>query len=451
MSQRPAGAAETAPSPGPPPAGPTPDAWEEIKRFLDFDEEDARRLRAALERYGPHIDEIVERFYNHLLATEPTRDVLTRADVDRRLKDLQRGYLRSLGGGDYGDDYLRDRLRIGAAHERIGLAPRWYLGAYWLYLRDLTPRLLPCASPAEQATMLSLNKVLLLDMILVTEAYVGRTLALVRDQKARLEDLVSERTRQLSKWERLAAVGSMAAKVAHEIRNPLSSISLNTELLNDELIGYRGADTTEAVDLLRAIAGEIDRLSRIVEEYLQFARMPRLDLEQVDLKDLAEQVLKFLSPEFERYNVTSEIDAQDRRPIVYLDRNQFRQVLLNLLRNSQEAMPDGGKVTIRLREEPDGAIEVVVVDTGVGLEPAQTQQVFDPFFSTKDTGTGLGLAFVQQVVLEHGGEVSCTGQPGRGAAFRIVLPERLCVRPREIPGTTPTSAERGSVPPPRPA
>jgi signal transduction histidine kinase len=360
------------------------------------------------------------------------------------LKDLQREYLKSLGGGDYGERYLRNRLRIGDTHERIGLAPRWFLGAYWLYLRDITPRLLPCASAEEQAVMLSFYKVLLLDMILVTESYVGRTLALVRDQKARLEELVSERTRQLSKWERLAAVGSMAAKVAHEIRNPLSSISLNTELLNDELVGYKGVNTTEAVDLLRAIAGEIDRLSRIVEEYLQFARMPRLDLEQVDMKDLAEQVLKFLAPEFERYGVESEIDAFDPGPTVYLDRNQFRQVLLNLLRNSQEAMPEGGKITIRLREEPDGAIEVVVVDTGIGLEPSQTQQVFDPFFSTKDTGTGLGLAFVQQVVLEHGGEVSCTGQPGRGAAFRIVLPERLRVRLRD--GTGAAKVNRGAPP-----
>lgn len=445
MSHRPAGAAETAPSHGPPPAGPTPQEWAEIKRFLDFDDEDSKRLRVALERYGPHIGDIVDRFYAHLLATEGTRSVLLRADVHGRLKDMQRSYLGSLGSGDYGEAYLRDRLRIGATHERIGLAPRWYLGAYWLYLREMLPRLLPCANAEEQAMALSLHKVLLLDMILVTEAYVSRTLALVGDQKARLEELVSERTRQLSKWERLAAVGSMAAKVAHEIRNPLSSISLNTELLNDELVGYRGADTTEAVDLLRAIAGEIDRLSRIVEEYLQFARMPRLDLEQVDLKDLAEQVLKFLSPEFERYGVESEIDALDHGPTVYLDRNQFRQVLLNLLRNSQEAMPEGGKVTIRLREEQDGAIEVVVIDTGIGLEPAQTQQVFDPFFSTKDTGTGLGLAFVQQVVLEHGGEVSCTGQPGRGAAFRIVLPERLHVRSRDVPGGA--AAARGSGPP----
>ncbi len=430
MSKSPAGAAEAALSYGIPPEGPTPEIWEEIKRFLDFDNEDALRLRAARDVYGGEIGSIVDRFYEHLLSVEATRSLIDGADIMRRLKELQHQYLESLGGGDYGEEYMRNRLRIGYVHEQIGLAPRWYLGAYWLYLRDMIPRLLPCASPEEHKVMLSLHKIMLLDMILVTESYVSRTLALVRDQKQRLEEIVSERTRQLSKWERLAAVGSMAAKVAHEIRNPLSSISLNTELMSDELATYGGVDTAESRQLLGAIAGEIDRLSRIVEEYLQFARMPRLDLEQVNLRDLSEQVVKFLVPEFERYGVETEIDVLDHGPVVYLDRNQFRQVLLNLLRNSQEAMPNGGKVTIHLREDPDGGVEIVVVDTGIGIEPAQTQKVFDPFYSTKDTGTGLGLAFVQQVVLEHGGEVSCTGQPGRGASFRIVLPERLRVRPR---------------------
>lgn len=412
----------------------SPELWEECKRFVDFTPEDATRLRTALERYESVIEGTVDRFYDYLLSIPATRAVLEHADVADHLKRQQRQYLKGLGGGRYGEAYLRERLRIGLIHERIGLEPRWYLGAYWLYLRDLAPRLVPSAPPEEQALLFSLLKILLLDMILVTESYTGRALGLVREQKDRLEQIVHERTRQLSKWERLAAVGSMAAKVAHEIRNPLSSITLNTELLSDELEGYRGADIREARELLRAIAGELDRLSRIVEEYLQFARMPRLELEQVDVREISEQVVKFLAPEFERLNVGIELDVAERLPSLYLDRNQFRQVLLNLLRNSQEAMPDGGRITIRVREEPDGAVEVVILDTGVGIEPTHLQKVFDPFYSTKDTGTGLGLAFVQQVVLEHGGEVTCTSQAGRGAAFRILLPERLRVRP-QVPRT----------------
>jgi signal transduction histidine kinase len=403
--------------------------WEEIKEFLDFREEDAERLRAARAQYETELQGIVERFYEHLKANPATSTLLSSPQVVERLKEQQRRYLLSLSGGEYGEAYLAERMRIGLAHERIGLEPRWYLGSYWLYQRELIGRLVPSAPEEERARWLSMQKILLLDMILVSESYIGHALSLVQDQKERLERIVHERTRQLSKWERLAAVGSLAAKVAHEIRNPLSSISLNTELLSDELVGYSGVDNREALDLLQAIAGEIDRLSRIVEEYLQFARMPRLELEQVDLVEIAEQVLKFLAPEFARSEIETEIDASGEGLALYLDQNQFRQVLLNLLRNSQEAMLDGGRITIHIREEADGAVELVVADTGVGIEPVEAHKVFDPFYSTKDTGTGLGLAFVQQVIIEHGGEVNCTGQPGRGAAVKLLLPERLRVRP----------------------
>jgi signal transduction histidine kinase len=406
-----------------------PELWEEIKRFLEFTPEDAARLVAAREEFGPDIARIVDRFYDHLLSFPATRDLLQVADVGGRLKAQQQQYLESLSGGRYGPEYLVNRLQIGLVHERIGLAPRWYIGAYWLYFRELLPSVSPGAPPAEQAALKSLVKVFLLDMILVMESYIGRTLAIVREQNERLEQIVLERTRQLTKWERLAAVGSMAAKVAHEIRNPLSSITLNTELLNDEITAYRGADTGEAIDLLRAIGGELDRLSRLVEEYLQFARMPRLDLESVDLRDFIRQIVKFLSPELARQEIRTEVEVPESPLVVDIDPNQFRQAILNLLRNSQEAMPAGGRLLVQVREREDRGVEITIVDTGVGIAPADLEKVFDPFYSTKDTGTGLGRAFVQQVAQEHGAEVHCTSQSERGAAFRITLPERMRSRP----------------------
>jgi signal transduction histidine kinase len=99
------------------------------------------------------------------------------------------------------------------------------------------------------------------------------------------------------------------------------------------------------------------------------------------------------------------------------------------MRNSQEAMPGGGKITIRIDEDADGTVELVVIDSGLGIDPANLDRVFDPFYSTKDMGTGLGLALVQQVMAEHGGRAICTSQPERGAAFRLVFPESLRVRP----------------------
>jgi len=410
------------------------DLWEESKRYLNFDGEDVKRLKAALPRYEEVIKALVDRFYDHLLAFEKTRAVLEREDVAGRLKQAQHQYLRTLAGGDYGEAYLRDRLRIGLVHERIGLSPRWYLGAYWIYIRDLLPRLMPTVSEEDRARMLSFLKITLLDMMLVTESYVGRTLGLVREQNERLEEIVAERTQQLSKWERLAAVGSMAAKVAHEIRNPLSSISLNTELLSDELASYESSDTREAGELLQAILGELDRLGRLVDEYMIFARLPLLNLDKVDLREFVEAVVKFSSPELERRGIAIEVVADDPSPQLFLDRDQLRHALLNLLRNSQEAMPNGGKITIQIVEDADGSVETVVIDTGMGIDAENLDKVFDPFYTTKDMGTGLGLAFVQQVVTEHGGRVSCTSQPGRGAAFRLIFPERLRARPRAPAG-----------------
>jgi len=399
--------------------------WEDCKRFLDFGPADMQRLTTLLPHYEGGIASLVDRFYEHLLSFEKTREVLARADIAGRLRGAQHRYLESLFASDFGPSYLQDRLRIGLVHERIGLAPRWYLGAYWVYVRELLPKLIPDPDGEHAARVLSLLKILLLDMMLVTESYVGRTLAIVREQNERLEQIVAERTRQLTKWERLAAVGSMAAKVAHEIRNPLSSVTLNVELLTDEVAGYQECDTREAVELLASIQNEVDRLRRLVDEYMTFARMPLTNLERVDVRDLVTQIAKFAAAELAQNRIEIEIAPAGASPELLLDRDQVRQVLLNLLRNSQEAMPGGGKITIRIDEDADGGVEIGVLDTGVGIDPANLERVFDPFYSTKDMGTGLGLAFVQQVMSEHGGRVTCTSQPSRGAAFRLIFPERL--------------------------
>jgi signal transduction histidine kinase len=401
------------------------DLWDECKRFLDFGPEDAERLKTVLSPSRDEITSLVDLFYEHLLSFEKTRHVLAREDIAGRLKAAQQRYLRTLTESDFGAAYLQDRLRIGLVHERIGLAPRWYLGAYWIYIRELLPKLLPATADEDSARVLSLLKIILLDMMLVTESYVGRTLALVREQNERLEQIVAERTQQLSKWERLAAVGSMAAKVAHEIRNPLSSVTLNVELLSDEVAGYDQCDTREATELLRSIQSEVDRLRRLMDEYMSFARMPLTNLERVDVRELVTQIAQFSTPELKRHGIEIEVVAPGVSPELFLDRDQIRQVMLNLLRNSREAMPGGGKITIRIDQDPDEGVEVGIVDTGVGIDPSNLERVFDPFYSTKDMGTGLGLAFVRQVLTEHGGRITCTSQPGRGAAFRLVFPERL--------------------------
>lgn len=234
---------------------------------------------------------------------------------------------------------------------------------------------------------------------------------------------VSERTRlerELVRWERLAAVGSMAAKVAHEIRNPLSSISLNAELLADEMQALPDTRRPHARELLNPILGGVDRLNSLVEEYLAFARLPVPDLVEVSLPEVFRRLEQLLAPDLRQRKIKLVIEAGADLPRVSGDSRQLEQVFLNLVRNSQDAMPRGGVITIHATGRPK-SVEVTVSDNGVGIPEESLPLIFDPFFTTKDTGTGLGLAYVQQVLQEHQARIKCSSRLGHGTEFHIQL------------------------------
>jgi two-component system NtrC family sensor kinase len=225
---------------------------------------------------------------------------------------------------------------------------------------------------------------------------------------------------ELRRAERLAAVGRISAQITHEIRNPLNAIGLNAELLQEELEAA-SAPSREALQLVRAISREVDRLNGVAEEYLRFARPPTRQLVAQDLSEVVGSLLDFLSPELEAARIEVRRDLAGGLPPVRGDEAQLRAVFLNLLRNSREAMPQGGTIAARTRRV-EGAVEIEVGDTGGGIPPGDLTRIFEPFYSTKERGTGLGLAFVQQVVREHGGTIRCESALGRGTTFTIRLP-----------------------------
>lgn len=218
--------------------------------------------------------------------------------------------------------------------------------------------------------------------------------------------------------ERLATIGKMAAHITHEIRNPLSSIGLNVELLEEEV-----ASEKEAAQLLAAIKAEVDRLSRISEQYLSVARRPRPRLVSERVDDLVRELVAFVRPELDRAGVTVEVVADGDLPEIELDESQLRQALLNLIRNAREAMPKGGSIAIYVRREPaSGGVAITVDDTGAGIPEEARASIFDPFFTTKQRGTGLGLAVTRDIVEAHGGTIACEPREGGGTRFRIALP-----------------------------
>lgn len=222
---------------------------------------------------------------------------------------------------------------------------------------------------------------------------------------------------RLIQSERLAAIGRMAAHVTHEVRNPLTSIGLNVELLEEEL---RDAGP-EATDILRAIHREIEHLTALTEEYLRVARLPNPHLEPEDLSDIARETVAFLRPELEAAGVELELDAPPGLPLTALDEAQIRQVLINLLKNARDAMPRGGRVQVQVSPH-DGGIAVRVSDEGTGMTPEQRQRIFDLFYTTKANGTGLGLPLSQQIVVAHGGVIRCQSAPDQGSVFELWFP-----------------------------
>jgi two-component system, NtrC family, sensor kinase len=261
---------------------------------------------------------------------------------------------------------------------------------------------------------------------------------------------IEEREQRLIRSERLATVGRMAAQITHEVRNPLASIGLYAELLGDE-IADRGEEPKR---LVTSIISEVDRLTEITETYLRFARLPQPKLEREDLGALVTGVLEFARAELSQAGIALEIEVAPGLPEIAADEAQLRQALLNLVRNAREAMSttcvsagapgSQGRLRVSVGSRGEGEarqVFVSVADSGSGIARENLGQIFDPFFSTKARGTGLGLALVQQIVVEHGGRVDVESgaavDPRGGTRFTLSFPV-----PRDAEPAAPEPAAR---------
>ena len=221
--------------------------------------------------------------------------------------------------------------------------------------------------------------------------------------------------------ERLAALGTMAAGLAHEIRNPLNAASLQLTVVQRRLKRASGPDVPGALEAAQVVSGEMARLAGLVREFLDFARPQPLRLSRVDLRATAEEVGALLLPEAEASGVNLALDVGPEVR-VELDAERIKQVILNLVQNAAEATGPGGHVRLRVSPREGGAM-LEVEDDGPGL-PEDTALVFEPFFTTKPGGTGLGLAIVHRIVSDHGGRIDCESRPG-ATRFSVFLPSAI--------------------------
>lgn len=241
------------------------------------------------------------------------------------------------------------------------------------------------------------------------------------------EDVTTrENTRErLLRSERLATIGRLAAQITHEIRNPLSSIGLNIELLEDDIPHLPEERRSEARAILAAVGNEVERLAQITEGYLRYARLPAPTPVAGDVGDLLADLCAFEQEEADRAGVMVELRIDEALPSVPHDPQRLRQALLNLLRNAKEAAGPGG--TVRLSAFPhtiEGGVDIRIEDSGPGVSEEARNRLFEPFFTTKPKGTGLGLTLSKEIITEHGGGLSLSDSDLGGAAFEIRLPGR---------------------------
>ena len=220
-------------------------------------------------------------------------------------------------------------------------------------------------------------------------------------------------------------LAELAGGFIHDIKNHLGTLSLNLQLLAEDFENPQNPRERRALDRVNRLSGECQKLADLSNDFLRFARVQELQTQPTPLAEVVGRMIDFLAPTARQRNIAIEWFPAEGLPQVDLDREMFEQVLLNLMLNAEQAMPDGGTLTLIGRVDGANTAHAVcldVIDTGCGMSSEVLAKVFKPFHTTKKDGNGLGLATARKVVLAHGGTIDVQSEPGRGTKFTIRLP-----------------------------
>jgi signal transduction histidine kinase len=229
--------------------------------------------------------------------------------------------------------------------------------------------------------------------------------------------LLERRTREA---ERLAELGTLTGGLAHEIKNPLSTVQLNLQLLEEDL-DPKDPSQQRVINRLRTVQREAARLRETLDDFLRYAGKMELDKRPTDVNELLEELVDFFAPQAQLQRVQMRLRKHDGQLVVPLDAKLVKQAVLNLMINATQAMPGGGELILSASRD-DGEARIDVIDTGSGIPPEALENIFKAYYSTKKGGTGLGLAIGQRVAREHGGALTVKSEMGKGTDFTLHLP-----------------------------
>ncbi|MCM2332357.1 MAG: HAMP domain-containing histidine kinase [Anaeromyxobacteraceae bacterium] len=376
----------------------TETVFEELKRYVRFDESDGALLRALHPRALPRFQEIAEAFYDRILSHEEASKVLHGGESQvGHLKVTLVAWMDSLLTGPWDEAYWQQRYRIGRVHVRIGMPQHYMFGAMNV-LRDRLDAVAKerlAGQASLEPTRAAVGKILDLELAIMLHTYRDDLLA----QQARVE--------------RLSTFGQLVGSIGHDLRNPLGVIETSLFILR----GRVGEDERARKHVDR-IKEQLDVANGIITNLLDMIRNRPLSPEAVTLGPVVAGVLAAVKAP---PGVALEVSGVDDLPPVQGDPVQLRQVLVNLVENAVYAASPVGTVAVRGRRA-DGAVLLDVEDTGPGVDPATRRRLFEPLITTKERGIGLGLALVKRIAERHGGGVEYSDREGGGARFTVRLP-----------------------------
>ena len=271
--------------------------------------------------------------------------------------------------------------------------------------------------PMEAAWQRSLRSMIVFGLAVLAVGILGMA-TIFYMQQSHLEKIGSLEA-EISRQERLSELGNLAATVAHEIRNPLNSVSMGLQRLKAEFTPTQDAD--DYARFLKLMQEEVHRLNSIVEQFLSLARPLQLNREEIAVAPYLNELAALITAEANSSRVNVDLKVPGDLPPLHADRNYLKQLLLNLVLNGIQAMPQGGTLSIAARAIKD-RLELTVADQGAGIKPAVMKKIFEPYFTTKSNGSGLGLSIARRIAEAHGGAITVESEASRGSRFHVLLP-----------------------------
>jgi signal transduction histidine kinase len=374
--------------------------FDELKRYVSFGPEDERALRALHPIVAPSFPKVAEVFYDRILAHDEARRALEKGESQvGRLKVSLVAWLEKLFQGPWDEEYFELRCRIGRVHVRVALPQHYMFGAMNVIRRELNARIDAhyAGNPSELgAARAAVGKILDLELAIMLHTY--------------REDLVAQQER----IERLSTFGQLAGTIGHELRNPLGVMESSLYILK----GRIDPGDERSVKHVNRIGEQLAVSNEIINTLLDLIRDRPMTRVRVRLAEIVAAVRDAVSiPP----NVRLVVEGVDELPEVEAGAAQLRQAVLNLVENALHAVGEQGEVRIR-GSYAEGVVELLVEDTGPGVDPAVRRRLFEPLVTTKAKGIGLGLAFVRRMLERHGGTVTYEDAPGAGARFVLRIP-----------------------------